>query len=213
MYNEMTLEQLKAILDRSGTIQSGDVIIEGTPEAYWISYDGHTRQILEQDLLPFLNDGEGWQEVKAEPTIPNQFVRSSSDKPFAPKMIVVDVREWDALQKELEILREERRQWMDYAHKALDPTHYKLYQPESMPTKSIVDELREIIGSTFDAPTEYKSDWKSIVDSGKHICDNEDNEISAEVFGNGYYYNASWGDWDTMEGFMNRSEGWKIKDQ
>jgi beta-lactamase class A len=123
---------------------------------------------------------------------------------FAPRMMVVDVREWDALQAELQELR-----------KITQNTSSPL-SPEQEEWFNVHKSFWHTKAQTTDDPQEPygKTDWKAIVDSGKTIEDEKGNELYINE--NDYYifWNPSpitLRDWQSVERKMQQSKGWKIK--
>jgi hypothetical protein len=101
-----TIEQLKTILDSSGTITNGkDEIYRTTPTEEKYSVKGfYDNNFWWGELVwNYLTNPSDWQEVKKD--TPVYTAVWTNDIRFAPRMIVVDAREWDAMQKELETLR------------------------------------------------------------------------------------------------------------
>jgi hypothetical protein len=212
----MTLEQLKQILDDGGTIVHNELPTQISKHIEGLGYRIGSSHFDWKEVESILNAPSEWQEVKAEipenvqmaldtyRQTPIQFVRSNSDKPFAPRMIVVDVREWDALQGELEELR---------AFKARHDTTFDA--PTEYKGMGHTRRLANLFNSA-------DPDWKSILHSGKILIDEIGNTIYKQRACFTYYFdgvepngsnNRAYENWEECLEYMNQSKGWKIKDQ
>jgi hypothetical protein len=107
----MTLQQLKQILDDGGTLTSGEKRLYKKDGKYYFGEDVCSNHFTEYALTAV-----DWSEVKPEPPIHNILQKPIINtlsrayilpgaKEFAPRMMVIDCREWDELQAELEELR------------------------------------------------------------------------------------------------------------
>jgi len=100
-----TLEQLKSILD------NGVAITNGKDEIFRPDFRDEIYQVKGfndnlfwwHNAVKFIGDPKDWQEVKKD--MPVYTAVWTNDIRFAPRMIVIDAREWDEIQKELEALR------------------------------------------------------------------------------------------------------------
>jgi hypothetical protein len=114
----MTLKQLKQILDGGGIIASQEqkVIKENSQYIHSGNIEGEPFSIVWRKLESFITNPSEWSEVKQEPPIHNILQKPITNtlsrayilpetKGFAPPIICIDVREWEAMQKELEELR------------------------------------------------------------------------------------------------------------
>lgn len=115
----MTLQELKVILDKGNCITNGkEKIRKGTGgDCYY--YEGIHNLPAPMPWAFFegyIGTPSDWYEAKPGATNPSDEMirkmifapRERKPKPpqFAPRMMVIDAREWEAIQKELEELRE-----------------------------------------------------------------------------------------------------------
>jgi hypothetical protein len=234
----MNLEQLKAILDNGGIIARGKETIKKS-NGYYNVYHKHLCIHSSEEWAGVRSPSE-WQEVKAEEQYVPHARFYAENRPYAPCMIAIDIREWDALQKELEELRafkakhSENKSIIDQALDAIKDRVEEIYDKEGV--RPIVG--RYDLGSTFDAPTEYKGmghtrrlanlfnstdpDWKSILHSGKILIDEIGNTVYKQRACFTYYFdgvepngsnNRAYENWEECLEYMNQYKGWKIKDQ
>lgn len=122
----MTIQQLKEILDKGGTLANGNrTLCKKEGQYYFDDGDGSSgtcsAMFVEYALLT-----SKWTELKPETSEQDklrlmaeaQRLRAkrmsglSNQASFAPRMIVIDGREWNAMQRELEELRA-RNQTLD----------------------------------------------------------------------------------------------------
>jgi len=108
-----TLEQLKTILDNGGTIEKKGSAEITLKDGYYYYQDTNGTIAVRPTLDDMMNNPSDWQEVKKEieyhiPDVP-EFEHNPSQKKFevvfAPRMIVMDPKELEAMEKELKELR------------------------------------------------------------------------------------------------------------
>jgi hypothetical protein len=99
----MTLQQLKAILDNGGTLTSGEVKLYKKDGKYYYDNGHGDGGACSDHFTEYALTAVEWSEVFTN-TLSRAYILPEA-KGFAPRMMVVDCREWDAMQKELEELR------------------------------------------------------------------------------------------------------------
>jgi hypothetical protein len=112
----MTLQQLKQILDNGGTLTSEEKKLYKKDGKYYFDNGHGEGDVCSNHFTEYALTAVEWSDVKPEPPIHNILQKPITNtlsrayippeaKEFAPRMMVIDCREWEAMQKELEELR------------------------------------------------------------------------------------------------------------